>query len=274
MKKSRVVGFAVFVLIAASCDGGKVTRIAKAPADPDSISPEVLKSLKDTRIFFGHQSVGWNIIEGVNDIAAAKGVEGFDFIETRAPRSESGFYHAVIGQNGDPLGKVADFEAIMHSGAGSNIDIAMMKFCYVDFSPATDVEAVFTAYRETMQRLETEYPKTIFVRATVPLETCESGVKAFAKRMLGRPTRGDSNAVRERMNAMIRRECRERDLPLYDLALIESTAPDGVRIERTSRRGPYYSLAEEYTKDGGHLNERGRLSAAIEFLRTAADALD
>ena len=261
-------------LAMAGCDGGKVIKTEKAPPTLDSISLEWLYALSKKRIFFGHQSVGWNIIDGLKDVAREKGWPGFDFIETRTPDEAPGFYHAGIGQNGDPLGKIADFEAIMRAGMGGKVDIAFMKFCYVDFHAGTDVDSVFASYRDAMKRLDAEYPGTVFVRVTVPLEAVERGAKARIKRMLGFGMPSiEGNIARERMNASIRAECLAAGSPLYDLASIESTEPSGERIEREYRGKPYYSLAAESTSDGGHLNESGRLMAAIGLSRALAESL-
>ena len=42
--------------------------------------------------------------------------------------------HAFIGENGKPLLKIQDFDARMRSGIGEQVDVAMMKLCYVDIT--------------------------------------------------------------------------------------------------------------------------------------------
>ena len=48
--------------------------------------------------------------------------------------------HAFIGENEKPLLKIQDFDAKMRSGIGQQVDVAMMKLCYVDITSDTDVE--------------------------------------------------------------------------------------------------------------------------------------
>ena len=54
--------------------------------------------------------------------------------------------------------------------------------------------------------------------------------------------------------------------PVFDLATIESTRPDGRReaIRAGSRSG--YALVPAYTSDNSHLNEQGRRRVAEELL--------
>jgi hypothetical protein len=266
MRKYIAIGTACAALALAGCDGGKAVKTAKAPTALDSISMDSLIELAKKNIFFGHQSVGLNIIDGLKDAAREKGWAGFNIIEARTSGVAPGFYHAGIGTNGDPLGKIADFEAIMRGEMAGKIDIALMKFCYIDIAEGTDVDAVFASYRDAMKRLDAEYPGTTFVRATVPLETRESGLKALAKRILGRATRDEANIARRRINDMIRAECSSGDHPLFDIARIESAAADGSYVELIRRGQSYSVLRDEYSSDGGHLNEKGRLAAAIELV--------
>ena len=59
--------------------------------------------------------------------------------------------------------------------------------------------------------------------------------------------------------------------PLYDLAKIEATYPDG-KVLSYSRHGKIqYTLIPTYTNDGGHLNEKGRRIAAAQLLILLAD---
>ena len=58
--------------------------------------------------------------------------------------------------------------------------------------------------------------------------------------------------------------------PLFDLAAVESTRPDGSRVFFERAGTPVYYLAPEYTNDGGHLIGAGRRSAAEALLATLA----
>jgi hypothetical protein len=65
---------------------------------------------------------------------------------------------------------------------------------------------------------------------------------------------------------MIRKECGEKDKPLFDLALIESTYPDGSRALYSRFSLQFYGLVPEYTDDGGHLNNLGRFTVAEQLI--------
>jgi hypothetical protein len=273
MRKYVAIGTACAALAMAGCDGGKGIKADKVPTARDSIAGDSLGALSRAKIFFGHQSVGWNIIDGLKDVSREMGWAGFEFVETRTAGDAPGFYHSAIGQNEDPLGKIDDFEAIMRSGMGDKVDIALMKLCYVDFEAGTDAAAVFAAYRDAMNGLAAEYPKVRFVWTTAPLTTEEAGLKGFAKRILGKSVSAAENKVRGKFNELIRAECEDRHLPLFDIAAAESDAPSSSRSGTWNRSGERPSLRREFSNDGGHLNESGRKAVAESAIRALAAAL-
>lgn len=121
-----------------------------------------------------------------------------------------------------------------------------------------------------MNELKSRYPKTVFVNITVPLTTPPTGFTASAKRavkqLFGKHfIRLEDNIKREEFNEKLRNECRGRE-PLFDLARVESTFPDGTRASLTKEGKTYYSLVPDYTNDGGHLNESGRKLVAEHLL--------
>ena len=208
-------------------------------------------------------------------MARDRGVE-LAVVEGRDPKIASGpcILHAAIGANTDPLSKMRDFEAIVRGGVGDWADIALMKLCYVDVGAATDVKALFAEYKNTMTALARDYPRVVFVHSTVPLTTIERSLKARLKALLGRELGGQADdAARERYNALLRAEYGPSGR-LFDLALAEYTAPDGVRIARRIGKAEYYALLPEYTTDGGHLNELGSRRAAEGLLAVLAGAAD
>ena len=113
-------------------------------------------------------------------------------------------------RTGEPWLKVQDFDAKMRSGLGRRVDVAMMKFCYVDVTADTDVDALFATYRETMAALRHDFPEVTFIYVTVPLTT-ESLLSQLKSRITGSKGYGAAdNAARERLNALIRRAVRRR----------------------------------------------------------------
>jgi hypothetical protein len=64
---------------------------------------------------------------------------------------------------------------------------------------------------------------------------------------------------------MLRKEYTGKE-PIFDLAALESTNPDGTRLSFTQNGKTAYALVPTYTTDGGHLNEQGRKLVAEQLL--------
>jgi hypothetical protein len=74
-----------------------------------------------------------------------------------------------------------------------------------------------------------------------------------------------ANIKRNEFNRLIVNKYEGRE-SIYDLAKIESTLADGSRASFKSGGRVFFSLAKEYTDDGGHLNDIGKFRAAKELL--------
>ena len=224
-------------------------------------------------MFFGHQSVGMNILGGIPAVFAEHGVAAPAIAEGRtAPPGGDGFVqHATIGENVKPLSKIEDFDAAIRAGVGEQVDVALMKLCYVDIEPKTDVDSVFAAYSSTMAALERDFPDVTFVKVTVPLTTEPGGVSKLKDRVSGQGSPGAAaNTARQRFNDRIRTEYAGDHL--FDLAAVESTTPDGSRVGGTYQGTTYFSLYSGYASDDGHLNEEGSRRAAGAWLAAVAGA--
>ena len=223
----------------------------------DALLHASLQRVAHQRIFFGHQSVGANIVQGVKELSAKEGVPVF-------------IKDQFVPENGDPLRKLASFKAFV--GTGSKYDVALVKFCYVDINANTDAAALFDQYRRAINELRARNPRTVFVHATLPLTTVQTGPKAWVKRLIGRSPYGTvENVRRDEYNRLLRATYAGRE-PIFDLARIESTAPDGTLVTVTWNGITAPALSPAYTEDGGHLNARGRVLAAREFLTVLAQA--
>lgn len=232
------------------------------------VSPSAWKMLSTKRIFFGHQSVGFNIIEGIRDVMKDNPQIVLRIVETTDPVDfrNGVFAHSRIGTNGDPKSKIMACAGFMKKGIGARAEIAFLKFCYVDFLPETDIREVFQDYKRVLAGLKAAFPKTRFVHFTVPLTSLQTGWKAWIKRIIGkRPGGCAENEVRERFNDMLRKEYDGRE-PVFDLARIESTLPDGRQCSYGKEGRVCPGLASEYTDDGGHLNAIGRRIVAERLL--------
>jgi hypothetical protein len=258
------------ILLAGFCvacsSGGTVpsTDNSRTPARADKSD---WSRLANKRIFFGHQSVGYNILEGVEDLIAAKRGPTLRIVETGdAGALQPGVLaHAMVGKNEDPGSKIRDFAKYMRSGIAANSDIALFKFCYIDVEPIDDIAPVFSEYKQTMTELARQYPSTKFVHATMPLRMVQTGPKALVKRVLGRPAGGYlDNVKRNVYNDMLRREYAGRE-PIFDIAKLESQAADS-EMTFVFQGQRFFSLDPKYTPDNGHLNEIGRRIVAAGFL--------
>ncbi len=232
-----------------------------------------LEKLTRRRVFFGHQSVGGNILEGVRQLStqgspAPRIVEVSDPSTPLAPGTLA---HAMVGHNEQPETKIAHFEKLMDGGMAKEADVAFFKFCYIDFNGTTDAKSLFEKYRTTLAGLKARHPGVTFVHATVPLTTVQRGAKAWLKELLGRPVWGlAENATRESFNALLRQTYAGKE-PLFDLAALESTRSDGTSETYEFNGRLYPAMAPEYSDDGGHLNAAGQArlaSAFITFLAT------
>lgn len=243
------------------------------PIDIDEPSKVELNTVARTRVLFGHQSVGANILGGISTLYDEAGVSEPPVVETRETvTSEGGFIaHAHVGVNGDPLGKLADFAKILDGPLGDEVDVAVVKFCYVDIVASTDVEAVFDAYVATISELEARHPDVRFVYTTVPL-TADRGLKSRIKALLGSDDQMGpaDNIARQRYNELIR-ERFGMSGRLLDIAAVQSTMQTAPTT-RTDDGETYYVLSDDLRSDRGHLNEQGSEAAAAEFLRVIAAA--
>jgi hypothetical protein len=273
--------------------GGEPPRSIGAEVDLgalDAVPEDSWKRLREARIFFAHQSVGSNILRGLERIekrrpAFVPSISAFaggpESPRQRATRPAAGLFHAPAGKNGDPLAKVAEFERVLltsHEGPdsddGSQFELALLKLCYADIGRATDVKALFSAYCSAVERIERARPSLRVIHCTVPLRTAGQGAKAAVKRLVGAGT-AEANAARGRFNDMMRaRFPAER---IFDIAHAESRCPDGSQASDAAGGARWPALCEAYSRDGGHLNELGQEVLARELLlslvRSVSDKL-
>lgn len=234
-----------------------------------SISKEMMDKLATKRIYFGHQSVGSNIIDGVTEFMKSDSDLKLNIKETQDPQDfeASIFAHSYIGKNGEPISKIDDFKKVVESGVGDKVDIAFFKFCFVDVAENTKVEDLFKYYTNTISNLESEYPRVKFVHCTVPLTTIQTGIKAKLKKLIGKSLWGEEDNVRRGIfNRMLKEKYGNM---VFDLAEAESTYQNGTKAEFSKNDVKYQYLIPEYSNDGGHLNKVGKQKVAealINFL--------
>jgi hypothetical protein len=236
------------------------------------VSEQGLQAVSKKKIFFGHQSVGYDIVQGIADVTSQYPAISLRVVESAAPEAFAApvLAHARVGRNSDPESKIREFGERVRAGIGGRADIATFKFCYADFERNTDAVRVFERYRTAMAELAAAYPATRFVHITVPLKATSRGWKTHIKNLLGRPHAFiPDNARRQEYNELMRKHYAGRE-PLFDLAGIEATDADGSLSFDKFQGKAVPSMVNAYTYDSGHLNERGRRLVAERFLALLA----
>ena len=230
-------------------------------------------------IFFGHHSVGSDIVQGLQDLRASQVSLKLNIVKTKELNKIEGpmLAHASVGENLHPESKIAEFKALLEGGLGERVDIAFFKFCFVDVTTTSDPNALLSAYCKAMDSLKSRFPDVVFVYVTVPLcgppGKLKGMLKAGIKRLIGRPHALDENQVRARFNSLLRERFSGKE-PLFDLALYETLGPDGLRRYSLRNGQEVPILARSYTDDGGHLNARGRRHVAEQLLIELLDLTD
>lgn len=228
------------------------------------IPQEKWDALAQKTIFFGHMSVGYNILDGVQDLLNENPAIGLKI--SNQPVAAA-FCHAEAGSNTQPLKKIASFQTQLRQ-LRTPPDIAFLKFCYVDFYADTDAATIFAAYQKMVTDLQADFPETTFMHCTVPLTTgprdTKSQIKEVIKSVIGKTTTVDHNRKRLEFAAMVQQAYRPETI--IDITTFESTTPAGQFHFKNQNglRVPF--LIEAYTTDGGHLNEAGRRRIAEQLL--------
>lgn len=273
---TSILASVIVLVLLTGCGATNVGSRVRLFATLDSIKESTWEKLAGKKIFFGHPSVGDNMVDGINLLMNSNTSIKLNIVKTRDPAifEEPVFAHDDVGKNDDPELKIRDFSELMESGIGARVNIALLKLCFWDISEEKDINAIFKEYVRTFSILKKEYPKTVFIHLTVPLmhyaETPEDRKERQAK---GSVQTDRDNVKRNDLNRLIVNYYRGKE-PVFDIAAIESTLPDGSRTSFYFGGVGYYCLAPQYTYDGGHLNQEGRRRMAEELLRTLASIVE
>jgi len=242
--------------------------------DIKTVSDEQWQQLAGRKLFFGHMSVGYNMLDGIKAVMAENDKIKLNIVETADPQQFTApvFAHAKLGHNTNPLAKLESFRTLMDS-VGPVADLAIFKFCYIDVNRNTDAAALFASYRKTISDLQAKYPSVRFIHMTVPLTSQPVGlkkqVKGLIKSVIGRPGPDDDNAKRNEYNQLLKAEYASAGT-VFDLAAVESALPDGRTCFIRKGDAEVPVMAKAYTTDGGHLNAAGAQHVAAQLLATLA----
>lgn len=260
--------FLLLVVDYVGCGREEMGNQTKSNYQPGQIPRATWKKLSNQKMFFGHMSVGANILEGVTDLSKEVSEVNLRIVESTDPSAlgEGAWLHSAVGKNTDPFSKFADFERAINNGLGSVLDVAFLKLCYVDIVGNTDVEKVFSSYRSMVERINKKYPSMKLVHFTPPLTRLQTGPKAWLKDIIGKPIYGvPENIKRTQYADLLKTEYADKNA-VFDLAAIEATRFDGSKVSFSSNGKNYPNLLPEYTDDWGHLNRVGRKWVAEKLL--------
>lgn len=260
-------------VMVAGCDSGtsETTMNRNEPASTfGEVAPDRWRELAEKRLFFGHQSVGGNLILGVQEVLARNPQIPLTVIETADPSrmTAPGLYHARVGRNGAPESKLDAFNSIVVEAVADS-GTAMLKYCYADITKDTDPAALFAQYRSAVDALQAAHQGLTIVHVTLPLTADRGTLYHLAAVVRGKTTHRQMNLVRKQYNEMLRSTYGGNE-PIFDLASLESIGSDGAEANVRYRGEEVPVLATQWTYDGGHLNEAGRQRLAEAFLVTLA----
>lgn len=197
-----------------------------------------------TSLLFGHNSVGENIIEGMD----ALGV------------SDITISQKYIGENRDPMSKMKDFEALVDR---IQTDVAIMKFCYLDIE-TMNAGDLLVAYIEMVNRIQKKHPDLLILHMSMPLvnnpydKSLLGMTKGFVRNILGKtPYDPKLNQQRNAFNKGLLTIYGDK---VFDLAYTES-------YNHTHKEYGIVSLYPAYSDDSQHLNDIGKYAVSMEFVR-------
>ena len=109
---------------------------------------------------------------------------------------------------------------------------------------------------------------------TAPYIALQKGAKAIVKRVLFMPLYGElSNINKNKFNERVIEELGD-EFPIFDLALVEATKPDGSLTTHKYKGESYPALSYIYTDDMGHLNSYGSKVAAYNLISFLANEIE
>jgi hypothetical protein len=272
MKKILTLSGFIAVFMMSGCERSEIVKDDFSYGEIKNLTASQKEDLSRKRIFFGHQSVGGNIVEGLKDVLNSNKDIKLVILESDKPENlkPGVFEHALIGQNEKPVSKIEAFSDLIKHGTGKNSDIAFFKFCYIDINKSTDVKSLFNIYQQKMSELKAAYPDVTFIHVTVPFRLADKNIKYWIKKAVGVDPSIKNNTARNRYNDLLRSAYEGKE-PVFDLARLEAVSPDKNLCFFEDKGSRIMVLCPEYTDDGGHLNAIGRRYVAEQLLVFLAD---
>ena len=100
-----------------SCNGGKMEEKKVNYNALKDVPASAWEKLSQKKIYFGHQSVGFNIIDGIEDLIKLNPEIKLNIVETSSPADlkKGVFAHSRVGKNVDPESKTDEFVKIINN---------------------------------------------------------------------------------------------------------------------------------------------------------------
>lgn len=271
---ATAAALAVFLVTGCQKQSFEMDQFYKMYGSGTQDAGEFIRQLADQKVYFGHQSVGNNIVDGVQQWEEETGMDlSMELSRDFASVSQISFVHFMVGTNRDPRGKVDDFVTLVDQIPEQENAIAFFKFCFADFHESTDVDDLFVYFREKMLYLKDKHTNIHFLVSTVPAMAVQKGWRALAKKVLGRAPYGYLQNIK--LFEFNRKILSEFDgiLPVFDLAGIEVTRPDGTMETYRYKGSDYPCMPDYYASDYGHLNDFGAKTVSYNLLAFLAKEL-
>lgn len=233
----------------------------------------LIEDVSKHKVYFGRQSVGLNIVSGLEQWKEETGVQLTIAESKDLSNATASFVHFGVGRNEDPYLKIDDFVSMVEAIPEEDGAVAFFKLCYVDITHETDVDALYNYYKEKMYQVKEEHPNYKIILMTCPVQGIQKGLRATVKRVLGmQPVGVWDNIKRHEFNTRLLNECSD-DFPIFDLAGIETTLPDGSTQTYRYKGEEYPCMPDLYRSDYGHLNDFGSKIAGYNLLAFLSEEL-
>jgi hypothetical protein len=263
----RIVAAVLLVVASGACaaEGPMVETVELA--NLADVTASEWQRLAARRVFFGHQSVGRQIMDGVTAAVSELPESGLRVVEIGGGDvgAGPGFYHGFVGRNVYPADKTDAFAKVVSSSFTEPGSVAMLKFCYVDVHGPIDADSIFADYQRKIADLRERAPHVTIVHFTMPLHTSESRFEYWKNVVLRRGGERAANAKRNRYNVLLKAAYAGKE-PVFDVAGLESRRSDGSRAFFTNGDDVVYEMADEHTYDGGHLHDKAQRYIADQLL--------
>lgn len=233
------------------------------------LSEDKLNAVSSKSYFFGHQSVGRNMLDGLRMVMEDNPTLKLDIrnSESVSNVAPGAFLHSNVGKNRFPQTKIDQYQSALEGGLGNSVDAAFLKFCYVDLANENDPVELFQTYKASVEALKLKYPETRFVHFTLPLKSVPTGLKVSVKNLIGKeiPQQMD-NIKRAQYNELLREAYVGVD-PVFDIARYESIDPaTGEAFTFKYDGKEYEAMSPGNTYDGGHLSDKGKRWIAEQLI--------